>query len=263
MTEIVSSPRLARSSVNRVASPTGRISICRPSVSWSSEVRLDLLEDLDVVRARAVEPEHGRRAGRPRALDREPHPVADRRVLGLAGAPDVAGLDLVLDQRVAGAVDDPDAPVGGDLERLVVAAVLLGLLRHQADVRRRAHRRRVERAVLAAEVDRLGVQRRVAVVGDDRLGVLLVALRVPQLARRADHRRHRRVDDHVARDVQVRDPAVGVHHREVRPGLERLLDRRPDRVALVLRQLVERGQDRAEAVVRARAERSPARRGAR
>ena len=37
-------------------------------------------------------------------------------------------------------------------------------------------------------------------------------------------------------------------------GLERLLDRGPDRVALVLRQLVERGQDRAEAVVRARAE---------
>ena len=206
------------------------------------------------MRARAVEPEHGRRARRPRALDREPHPVADRRVLGLARAPDVAGLDLVLDQRVARAVDDPHAAVGGDLERLVVAAVLLGLLRHQADVRRRAHRRRVERAVLAAEVDRLGVQRGVRVVRDDGLRVLLVALGVPQLARRADHRRHRRVDDHVARHVQVRDPAVGVHHREVRRGLERLLDRGPDRVALVLRQLVERRQDRAEAVVRARAE---------
>jgi hypothetical protein len=88
----------------------------------------------------------------------------------------------VLDQHVAGRVDDAHEAGGRDLERLVVAAVLLGLLRHQADVRRRAHRRRVERAVLAAEVDRLGVQRRVAVVGDDGLGILLLTLRVPQLA---------------------------------------------------------------------------------
>ena len=180
------------------------------------ECALDLLEDLGVVRAALVEPEHGGRPGRAGALDREPHPVGHRGVLGLAAAPDVAGLDVVLEQRVAGAVDDAHAAGGLDLEGLVVAAVLLGLLRHQADVGRGAHRRRVERAVLAAEVDRLRVEGGVAGVGDHGLGVLLVAVGVPHLARGADHRRHRGVDDHVAGDVQVGDAAVGVDHREVR-----------------------------------------------
>ena len=66
------------------------------------ERALDLLEDLGVVRAALVEPEHGGRPGRARARDREPHPVRHRGVLGLAHAPDVAGLDVVLEQRVAG-----------------------------------------------------------------------------------------------------------------------------------------------------------------
>ena len=46
------------------------------------------------------------------------------------------------------AVDDADRAGRGNLERLVVRAVLLGGLRHQPDVRHRAHRRDVERAVL-------------------------------------------------------------------------------------------------------------------
>ena len=118
MTEIVSSPPLARSSVKRAASATGRISICRPSVSCVGQLALDLLEDLGVVRAALVEPEHRRRAGRARPLDREPHPVRHRGVLGLAAAPDVAGLDVVLEQGVAGAVDHAHGAGGGDLEVL-------------------------------------------------------------------------------------------------------------------------------------------------
>ena len=184
------------------------------------EVALDLREHLGVVRARLVEPEHRRRAGRPRALDRELHPVGAPGASLVWHARQMSPASTSCSSSVAPARSTTrTVPGGRDLERLVVAAVLLGLLRHQADVRRRAHRRRVERAVLAAEVDRLGVERRVARVRDHRLGVLLLAGRVPHLARRADHRRHRRVDDHVARHVQVGDPAVGVDHREVGPGL--------------------------------------------
>ena len=43
MTEIVSSPFLARSSVKRAASATGRISICRSSVSSSASARSTFL----------------------------------------------------------------------------------------------------------------------------------------------------------------------------------------------------------------------------
>ena len=98
----------------------------------------------------------------PAAQHREAHPVADRRVLHLTGAPDVARLDLVLQHHVAGTVHDAHRAVDRDLERLVVRAVLLGLLRHEPDVGHRTHRRGVERAVGLAVVDDRGVDTGVA-----------------------------------------------------------------------------------------------------
>src|SRR3546814_1265605 len=106
------------------------------------QVILDLARRGGVVRALRVEPEHRRRAAQARAVDRELHPVPDRRVPGLAHAPDVAGVHLVRNQRVAGLVEHAHGAVGGDAEGLVVAAVFLGLLRHQADVGHAAHGRR-------------------------------------------------------------------------------------------------------------------------
>ena len=58
------------------------------------EVRLHFLDEVGVVRARGIQPEDGRRLARSGAL-RLTHPVLDRRVLGLAHAPDVALLDVV------------------------------------------------------------------------------------------------------------------------------------------------------------------------
>ena len=66
------------------------------------EVLVDLGDQVGVVGAGLVEPEDRRRAGGAGPGDGELDPVADRHVLGLAGAPDVAGLDGVLDQHVAG-----------------------------------------------------------------------------------------------------------------------------------------------------------------
>ena len=87
------------------------------------------------------------------------------------------GRDGVLDQRRAGGVDDAHGAVGRDLERLVVAAVLLGRLGHEADVGDRAHRRRVVGAVGAAVVDDGLVDAGVRAVGDDGQGVLLARRR--------------------------------------------------------------------------------------
>ncbi len=234
--------------MKRVASATGRISICSPSVSSCASSRSTLRRtSASCARERSSQ----KTAGAPVARAR---PTASR-------TQSATGASLVWHARHtspgstscsssgrAGRVDDADRARGLDLERLVVAAVLLGLLRHQADVRRRAHRRRVEGAVLAAEVDRLRVQGGVARVRDHRLGVLLLARRVPHLPRRADHRRHRGVDDHVARDVQVGDPAVGVDHRE-RRARRRRPARSPPR----------RPRARPRAAARSRSARSPAR----
>ena len=138
-----------------------------------AEVGLDLGDELGVVGARRVEPEHRGRAGGPGPRHRELHPVADRGVLGLARPPDVAGLDRVLHEHLTRAVDDPHRAGGGDLEGLVVRAVLLGLLGHEPDVGHRAHGRGVEGAVGLAVLDDDLVEAGVARVGDDGEGVLL------------------------------------------------------------------------------------------
>ena len=219
----------------------------RPVGVVVGEVGLDLGREVAVVGAGVVEPEDGGGARRPGPGHRELDPVADRGVLGLAGAPDVAGCHVVGHQHRAGAVDDLDATGIRDLEGLVVAAVLLGLLGHQADVRHRAHGRRVEGAVDAAVVDDGLVDAGVRAVGDHREGVVLLAVRAPHVARGADHRGHRRVDDDVARHVEVGDALVGVDHRQARPVGQALLDRGLDLVAV--REVGEPVEDAAEAVV--------------
>ena len=186
----------------------------RPSVSCSLEVGLHLGDQVGVVGPGLVEPEHRRVAGRPGAGDGELDPVADRHVLGLARAPDVAGVDVVLEHRVPRPVDDADRSRRGDLERLVVGAVLLRRLRHQPDVRDRAHGGRVVGAVLAAVVDDHLVDAGVRRVGDHREGVGLLAVGSPHVPGGPDHGRHRGVDDDVAGYVQVGDALVGVDHRQ-------------------------------------------------
>ena len=219
----------------------------RPSVSCSARYVSTLAISVGVVGAALVEPEHRRRAGGAGPRDGELDPVADRDVLRLARPPDVAGGHLVLEQDGAGLVDDAHRAVRRDLERLVVRAVLLGGLGHQPDVGHRPHRRRVERAVGPAVVDDDLVDAGVAAVGDDGEGVVLGAVGTPHVARGADHRRHRGVDDDVGRDVEVRDAAVRVDHREARAGGEAGVDGGLDGVGLRHRR--GRREQRAEAVV--------------
>ena len=206
-----------------------------------------LADQLRVVGAVDVEPEHGRHAGRTGPGDGEAHPVHDRDVLGLRGAPDIALLDVVLDEHRAVRVEHLDDAVRRDLEGLVVAAVLLGGLSHEADVGHRADRRGVERSVRDDVLDDRLVDTGVRRVGDHRDGVLLLAVLAPQLAAVADERGHGGVDDDVRGDVQVRDALVAVDVRQARAVLEVLGDARRDGVAVG--DLAEPGQDRAETVV--------------
>ncbi len=180
------------------------------------QVGLDLLDQLGLVWAVGVEPEHGGHARVARAGDGQLDPVADRGVLDLAHAPDVAGFDVLAQQHFAsGDVDDVGHAVLGDLEGLVVRAVFLGLLRHQTDVGHGAHGGRVEVAVGLAEVDDLLVDAGKGRLGDDGLGVLGLAVGIPHLAADADHGRHRGVDDHVVGRVQVGDALGRVDHGQL------------------------------------------------
>ena len=200
-----------------------------------------------------VQPEHGRGFGGAGAGDGQLDPVADRHVLGLAGAPDVARGDLVFDQDVALAVHELDGAGGLDLEGLVVAAVFLGGLRHEAHVRDGAHGGGVEGAVGAAVVDDNLVDAGVAAVREDRERVGFLAVRAPHVAGGADHGGHGGVDDDVAGNVQVGDALVGVHHRQRGAVFQALLDGSLDAFADVLGKLFEAAEDGGQAVVGAQA----------
>ena len=70
--------------------------------------------------ASGIQPEHGRGAGGAGPVDGKFYPVADRRVLGLAGTPDVAGLDVMGEQHLPVGVDHLNLAVAGDLKGFVV-----------------------------------------------------------------------------------------------------------------------------------------------
>ena len=130
----------------------------------------------------------------------------------------------------------------GNLERHVVRAVLLGLLRHQADIGDGTHGRRIERAVGLAEVDDFLVDAgkgRLRVHGLDVLGPAVGAV---HLAARADHRRHRGVHDHVAGRMEVGDTPSRIHHRQLGAVVVDVVDVLDDLVAL-------RGWQRLDLVV--------------
>ena len=214
------------------------------------EVQLDLLLQLAVVGALRVQPEDRRGVGLTSAGNCQLDPVANRRVLGLAGAPDVAGFDLVLHQHGAVGGDDAHGAVGGHFEGLVVGTVFFGLLRHQADVWHGAHGGRVERTIGFAEVDHFLIDASVGALRHDGLGVFLLAVLAPHLTGVADHCRHRGVDDDVARNVQVGDALDRVDHGHFRAMGVDLVDVMQDFFLLRGWQRLDLVVDAADTVVR-------------
>ena len=103
------------------------------------QIPIHLLDQLGIMRAVLVQPEHRRRSGRLGAIHRQLHPVLDRGILHLAHAPDVAFFHLVLQQRLPGCIDDAHRAVARRLEGLVVRAVFFRRLRHQTDVGHAPH----------------------------------------------------------------------------------------------------------------------------
>ena len=215
------------------------------------QIGLHLGDDLRVVRAALVEPEHGRRTRRASARDCKLHPVADGNVFGLGGAPNVALGDSVRDQHLAGGVDDLDAAGGRNLERLVVAAILFGGLSHQAHIWHGSDGGRVERAVCDDVFDGGLVDTGIRRVRDDRDRVVFVAVNTPELATIADQRRHRGINDDIGWHVQVADAAVTVDVAEAWAAGQGCGEFGAD--LLAAGHLGEADENRTEAVVRGQA----------
>ena len=130
------------------------------------QVFFDLADHFAIVGTVFVQPEHGRRAGCAGAIDGQLDPVLDRRVLGQAGAPQVAFLDVVLKQDFACGIDNAHHPLGRCDKGLRVRSVFFRLLGHQPDIRYTAHGRRIEGTVCNAELDGFVVDAGITAVGD-------------------------------------------------------------------------------------------------
>ena len=180
------------------------------------QVGFDLLLDFAVVSAFRIEPEDSRRIREAGARYSELHPVTHRSVLGLAHAEDIASCDFLLQEDFALAVHSADNALALCDKRLVVAAVFFGALSHKAHVRHGTHRLRVECAVLLAEFNRFIVNTSVAAVRNAGDNFLKLAFLVPHAAGIANHGRHRSVDNHVARHMQIRNALGRIDHGEVR-----------------------------------------------
>ena len=166
------------------------------------------------MRAILVEPEDCSGTGESSAGHRQLHPIANRQIFRLAHAPDVACFYRMLQQCLPILVDDANRSVCWNQKRLVVRAILLGLLRHQADVGYGAHGGNVERAVLLAVVDDFLVDAGVTAIGNHVLRVARLTVRSPHLSGGSNGGRHRCVNDDVAGHVQVGDAFVGIDHRQ-------------------------------------------------
>ena len=188
------------------------------------QISLNLGADVVVMRTGLIQPEDSRHTGKASTLNSELDPVMDRDVLGLAGAPDIALGDLVLHEDFTLAVNNLHAAGLRDDERLVVRAVLFGLLGHQANIRNRTHGGWIESAVFAAIVDNRLVDTSVGGIRDDRQGVLSLVILIPHLTGSTDHGRHRSVDNDIRGNMQVSDALIGVHHCKVRPLIKDLIE---------------------------------------
>ena len=125
----------------------------------------------------------------------------------------------MLQKRLSRNIQHANRAVARCLESLVVRSVLLRRLRHETHIGHAAHRLRIEGAMPFAELNDLMIDRRVTAVGDDQLGILQLAFRIPHLPRVANDRRYGSIDNDVAGHVQIGNPFVRIHHRHGRPLL--------------------------------------------
>ena len=188
------------------------------------QVAIDLLYQLYVVSAIAIQPEDHRGIGLSCTADSQLDPVSNGLIFGLTGAPDIASFNRMLHQYITVSVHHAHGAGHSDLKCLVVGAVFLSLFRHQAHVGHTAHGGRIECTVGLAKIDHLLVDRGISTLGHYSLAVFGLAVRAPHLSTIADHRRHGRVNDDITGYMQIGNPLDGVHHGQFRSSLVTRVD---------------------------------------
>ena len=118
----------------------------------------------------------------------------------------------MLNQHVASGINHLDSTIGRDFEGLVMGAVFLSLLCHEADIGNSAHGAGIEGPVSAAIINHRLVHACVGGIGNNSQRILLFTSGVPHVTGRPDHGWHGSIHNHIGRNMQVGDAFIRVDH---------------------------------------------------
>ena len=142
----------------------------------------------------------------------------------------------MFEQDITRIINNANRAVCRNPECFIVRAVLLGFLRHQADIGDIAHGDGIKCTMLFAEPDRFLIDTGITAIRDHGFGVVQLAIRAPHFAGGTNSGRHGCIDDNITGHMQVGNDLVGVHHRQGRVGFIYSLNVRLDGQTLCFRQ---------------------------
>ena len=180
------------------------------------QVQIHFFDQFRLMRTVWVKPENGWCIRLTCPIHRQFHPITHGRIFHLAHTPNITRFDVLLHQHLALIIHNPRHTIRWHLKGLIVRTVFFRLLRHQAHVRHRTHRCRIKCTIGFAEIDHFLINTRKRAFRNHRFGILELAIHTPHFTAVTDHRRHRRIHNHIIRRVQIGNAFVGIDHRNFR-----------------------------------------------
>ena len=154
------------------------------------EVSIDLLDQLRVVRTFRIEPENCWCISCTCASYSEFHPITNRCIFYLTCAPDIALLNCMFMQNLTRSVTDTNGARCRNFKRLIMRAILFGLLSHQPNIWHSTHGARIKRAVCFTKINGRRINACIAAIRNNKVGVLLSTILIPHLTRRTNRGWH-------------------------------------------------------------------------
>ena len=119
---------------------------------------------------------------------------------------------------------NPDKPGLWRHKGCGVAAIFLGLLRHQTHIGHRPRCRRIERPTRLEKANGLVIDGRIASIRYHAIHIALCAACIPTLATGTNNRRHRGIDNHIRRHMQIGNAPIAIHHIDRRAVRHKVCD---------------------------------------
>ena len=159
-----------------------------------------------------IQPKHDRPARCARPRNRQFHPILNRRMFYPTHPPNVTRFNRMTEQDLTGSIDDLNLTGARRLKGRVMRAIFLSFLGHQADIGNRAHGCWVKSPVSLTIFNRFIVNPGITTIRNHGHHIVKLTIRRPHFARLSYGCRHRGIDNNIARDMQVGNASIRIHH---------------------------------------------------